>query len=152
MVTIETSRFGPVRIDPSRLIRFPHGLVGLPHWEYYALIQTSEDNGFLWLQSTQLPELAFVVCDPTVFLSDYRVKLKQEDRKELRLRAGKNAETLVICNKVDDKLTANLRGPLVINSEGLLGKQMVLSDRRYATRHAVMHLEVVKDVAAAKTA
>ncbi len=152
MVTIKTSRFGSVDIDPRTLIRFPQGLVGLPGWEYFTLIKTNPEDCFLWLQSTQLPELAFVVCEPSLFLSDYRVKVKVDDRKELRLRAGRNPEVLVICNKAGDALTANLCGPLVINAETLIGKQLVVSDRRFSTRHPLMQLEVKQHVLASKSA
>jgi flagellar assembly factor FliW len=52
----------------------------------------------------------------------------------------------VIVNKIEDTLTGNLQGPLVINSSTLTGKQLVLSDRRYSTRHPLMKLRDQKSV------
>jgi hypothetical protein len=46
----------------------------------------------------------------------------------------------VIVNKVDDLLTGNLQGPLVVNVETRQARQLVLSDRRYSTRHPLMRV------------
>ncbi len=37
-------------------------------------------------------------------------------------------------------LTGNLQGPLVINVATRVGKQLVLADKRYTTRHPMMRL------------
>jgi flagellar assembly factor FliW len=39
---------------------------------------------------------------------------------------------------VDGFLTANLQGPIVVGATSLLARQLVLSDRRYTTRHRLM--------------
>jgi flagellar assembly factor FliW len=41
---------------------------------------------------------------------------------------------------VDDLLTGTLQGPLVINVQTRAAKQLVLSDKRYSTRHPLMRL------------
>jgi flagellar assembly factor FliW len=153
MTTIQTVRFGEVEIDPAKLIRFSNGLVGLSDWKYYALIHPAPDGVCMWLQSTQAPDLAFVVCDPADFLPSYRPRLRRHDRADLRLQGGENAQLLVVCNRVDQDLTGNLQGPLAINTRLLLGKQLILSDRRFSTRHPLMRMDTVKEeVLAAKTA
>lgn len=34
-------------------------------------------------------------------------------------------------------MTANLQGPLVINTKKMLAKQLILSDGKYASRHYI---------------
>ncbi len=34
-----------------------------------------------------------------------------------------------------DKMTANLLGPIIINREDLIGKQVILNDSKYTTKH-----------------
>jgi len=93
---------------------------------------------FFWLQSADDPTLAFVVCDPLAFVPDYQVPIRRDDVEALQLADLTDCQVLVIVNKVGDQLTANLLGPLVIGAHSLLGKQLVLSDKRYSTRHVLM--------------
>src|SRR5690242_11894636 len=122
---IQTTRFGTLSIEDERIIEFPSGLLGFPEQAQYALIQTGEDNYF-WLQSVNDPNLAFVICDPSIFFRDYTVALRDEVTAEIELEDVGHAQTFVICNKVGDWLTGNLLGPLVVNVKNRRGVQVVL--------------------------
>jgi flagellar assembly factor FliW len=148
---IETSRFGPLEVDESRLIHFPKGILGFPDQHDYALIQTAENSVFYWLQSVDRPNLAFVVCDPRLFIPDYAAPVKQDDLAQIGLADPSAAQVFVIVNKVNTMLTGNLQGPLVVNVETREAKQLVLSDRRFATRHPLMTLPAPSE-AVSKTA
>ena len=143
---IETSRFGPLEVDEKRLIRFPRGILGFPDQTEYALIQTAEESGFYWLQAVARADLAFVVCDPRLFVPEYVAPVKLEDLSQIGLSDPSSAQVFAIVNKVDNVLTGNLQGPLVINVETREGKQLVLSDRRYSTRHPLMNLSPKPEV------
>jgi len=84
--------------------------------------------------------LAFVVCDPRLFVADYQVPIRREELEALGLDEATGAQVFVIVNKIDDLLTGNLQGPLVINVTTRQGKQLVLSDKRYSTRHPLMRI------------
>lgn len=135
---IETVRFGTIEIDDSRIIEFRDGVLGFPRHKRFALVQTNADPVFFWLQSVDDPQLAFVVCDPLAFVPDYQCPIKEDDRAALNIRDERDSQVLVIVNKVDGHLTGNLLGPLVIGASSLIGRQMVLSDKRYTTRHRLM--------------
>jgi len=137
---IETSRFGSIEVDETRLIRFPKGILGFLDRKDYALIQTTEDSGFYWLQSVDHADLAFVVCDPRLFVPDYVIPVKIEDLSQIGLRDPSKAQVFTIVNKVENMLTGNLQGPLVVNIENRQAKQLVLSDRRYSTRYPLTNL------------
>lgn len=144
---IDTRRFGALEVDGDRIITFEQGLLGFPERRRYALIQTSTDPVFFWLQSVEDPDLAFVVCDPLAFVPDYQVPIRRDDLEGLQIHELTDCQVLVIVNKVEDHLTANLLGPLVIGAQSLLGKQLVLSDKRYGTRHALVQKEATRAVA-----
>jgi flagellar assembly factor FliW len=137
---ISTSRFGQLEVDENRLITFEDGILGFPKQREYALIQTGEGSGFYWLQSVCTADLAFVVCDPRLFVADYQVPVKLEDLQTIDLTRPEDAQVFMIVNKVDDLLTGNLQGPLVVNVINRTGRQLVLSDKRYSTRHPLMRL------------
>ena len=138
---IETTRFGPLEVDGDRIITFKDGLLGFTQHQRFALIQTSTDPVFFWLQSADDPTLAFIVCDPLAFVPDYQVPIRRDDLENLQLSNLTDCQVLVIVNQVDGHLTGNLLGPLLVGAHSLLGKQMVLSDKRYSTRHVLIRVE-----------
>ncbi len=144
---IQTTRFGPIEVDDRRIMTFRDGLLGFPDRHRFALIQTSPDPVFFWMQSLEDPALAFVVCDPLAFVPEYQVPVRQDDVKALDLHDLHDCQVLVIINKVNGELTGNLLGPLVVGAHSLCAKQMVLSDKRYGTRYPLMPAESVEAVA-----
>ncbi len=139
-MTIQTSRFGPLEVNEERFITFEQGILGFPNQKQYALIQTGDNSGFYWLQAVDRAELAFVVCDPRLFVQDYRAPVKSEELTNLGVTDADQAQVFIIVNKIDKVLTGNLQGPLVINVKTHAARQLVLSDRKYSTRHPLMRL------------
>lgn len=137
---VNTSRFGPVEVDDNRLITFPKGLLGFPQHKQFVLIQPGGDSYFFWLQAVDTAELAFVVTDPSLFVTDYQVPLKAEQMEELGLNSLDEAQVFVIVNKRGTVLTGNLQGPLVIHTARRSGEQLVLADRRFHTRVPLLDL------------
>lgn len=138
---VRTTRFGIVEIDDDRIITFPKGLLGFSAYTRYCLLQPSDDAAFFWLQSVEEPSLAFVITDPGLFFPDYSAPIRPEQMDDLRLESLDDAQVFVIVNKVNDTLTANLQGPLVVNTLLRNGEQLVLADRRWTTRHHIMTIQ-----------
>ncbi|MEO1009323.1 MAG: flagellar assembly protein FliW [Planctomycetota bacterium] len=137
---VNTTRFGVVDIADDKVIRFPQGLLGFPDQQRYCLLEPGEDACFFWLQSLDEPSLAFVVTDPSLFFKDYEVPLRPEQAESLGIDKLEDAQIFVIVNKVNETLTANLQGPLLINTIAMAGEQLVLADKRWTTRHEVMQV------------
>jgi len=138
---VQTSRFGAVEVDAARVISFGRGILGFPKYKDYVLIEPEADSTFYWLQSVDAADLAFVVTDPLLFVPDYQVPLREETRQELNLKDLTEANVLVIVNKVGDMLTANLQGPLVIHAQTRAAAQIVISEKKYQTRHPILQLQ-----------
>ena len=157
-MNINTTRFGEIQVDQNRIIRFPKGLLGFPKYQDYVLIESGSPDepeaecNFWWLQSVDLPELAFVVTDPTLFVSSYKVPIHPEQMIGLGVKSIDEAQVFVIVNKRDNVLTGNLQGPLLINVAHRLGEQLVLSDRRFTTRVPLMELRAPAPAAAVAVA
>ncbi len=147
---IETTRFGRLTVDDERIITFPRGLLGFPDQTRFALIQTGEENYFFWLQAVNDPNLAFVVTDPSIFFKDYEVPVRDETQQDIELSDARFAQVFVICNKVDDWLTGNLLGPIVVNSQNRLATQVVLTEKKWTTRQPLLKLQA--EVPLAKSA
>lgn len=144
---IDTTRFGPIEVDDTRIITMVGGLLGFPQATRFALIQTGDENLFFWLQSVQDPDLAFVVCDPAIFLKDYtidQVPVREETRESLGIDAevdlAEVTQVFAICNRVGDWLTGNLLGPLVVNLANCQARQVVLTEKKWSTRQPLLKL------------
>lgn len=144
---IETTRFGTVTVADDRVIAFPKGLLGFPARTRFVLIESADqasaelaksDRYFWWLQSVDQPGLAFVVTDPSLFVRGYSVPVHAEQLAALGVASLEEAQVFVIVNKIDQTLTGNLQGPLVVNVRDRRGEQLVLSDRRFTTRVPLM--------------
>lgn len=137
---IQTTRFGTITIDPDHVITFPRGMLGMSDCVRFTLLQRHDPEPFYWLQSTDLPEVAFLVADPAYFFKDYHVSIREETQQDLDLTDEKDGQTLVICNRAGDWLTGNLLGPLVINTRTRTGRQIVLTDRKWTCRQPLLRL------------
>lgn len=137
---VRTTRFGVVEIAEDRVITFPKGLLGFGQMKRYCLLEPGNDACFFWLQSLDDPTLAFVVTDPSFFVPEYSVPFREEQMLGLNLARLEDAQVFVIVNKVDQQLTGNLQGPLVINTLTRTGEQVVLAEKRWTTRHPLVRV------------
>ncbi|MGQ0627552.1 MAG: flagellar assembly protein FliW [Phycisphaerales bacterium] len=137
---VRTTRFGTVEIAEDRVIEFPKGLLGFASCTRFCLLKPSEEACFHWMQSLDDPGLAFVVTDPLLFVPDFTVPIRPEQMSELKLRRTEDAKVMVIVNKVEQTLTGNLQGPIVINVDSRVAEQFVLAEKRWTTRHPLVKL------------
>ena len=138
---IQTTRFGVVSVRDDQVYTFPHGLIGFPDHNRFALLPAAGDGGFYWLQSADDPELAFALADPGNFFKDYQVVIREETEQELHLNDSSQARLLVICNKVGEWLTGNLLGPIVLNTVTCLAQQLVLTEKKWTCRQPLVKLQ-----------
>lgn len=152
VMKIQTTRFGELDIDGSRTLLFEKGLLGFAEHKEYVLLEAGDEGEtptFWWLQSVDKPDLAFVVTDPSLFVSTYRVPIHAQQMAALEIDSIDDAQVLVIVNKRGQVLTGNLQGPLVINMHTRRAEQLVLSDRRFTTRVPLVELPAEQPAAMA---
>ena len=135
---IATRRFGTIEIQEDQVIYVPSGLIGFPNQRRYIFVEHRKGSPFVWFQSVDDEDLAFVLIDPLLFQPDYEIKISPEDRSALELSDScEGLQTMVIVTiKTGEKaeVTANLLGPLLINSHKKLARQIILYQFPYSTR------------------
>ena len=136
---VETKAFGPMEVDEKQKVTIPSGLLGFEDYTEYVLLD-SENPMFLWLQSVDEKEIAFVLINPFLFRNDYEANISNEDLAEIGITSSDNALVFVIVTipQDDSPMTANLQGPLIINKENKTGMQAILSDAKWKTTHDIM--------------
>lgn len=137
VIAAESTRFGKLEIPASKVIRLQGGLLGFPNSQRFALLDHDKDSPFKWLQSLDEGELAVPVCDPRVFFPEYHIRIKRDELATLRVKSAEELVILVVLNLRADPadMTANLQGPIIIHAERLIGRQVVLKDAPFSTRH-----------------
>ena len=136
MASFRSTRFGRFHIDDGAALRFPGGVAGLSHLEWFAILKRRADSVFLWLQSLDDPDVALPIVLPWAFHWDYEIELPDAD---LRLLGVSSADQLSIYCLVDvgDEMrsaTVDLAAPLVINDETHVGRQLRHAGGGYSSR------------------
>lgn len=141
---ITSSRFGEIEINDEQQIFFKEGLLGFENLKNFVLLPVNNSMIFTWLQSTEEGEIAFLLADPFMFFPGYEVELDESIREDLQIDAAKDVviQAIVTIPEAGVKdMTANLLGPLVINVNDRIGKQTVLTQTNYTTRHKLFEPE-----------
>jgi flagellar assembly factor FliW len=136
---IATKAYGLIDVDERQKIVFPNGLFGFEKLKDYLLLD-AERQPFYWLQSMDAEEVAFVLVNPFLFRPDYEVNVSNEEVDGIGIRSPEKALIFSIVTIPSDgsPMTANLQGPLIINRDTRMGKQAVLTDDRWKTKHDIM--------------
>lgn len=132
-----STRFGSFEVSEGSIVRFPSGLLGFPEQQRYVILDHDTEAPFKWLQSVDEPGLAFVLMDPATFHPDYHIEVPADALAEIKEGQRDDLALVVILTIPSDdpgRITANLRGPLLISHTTKLGKQLVLSEE-FPTRH-----------------
>jgi flagellar assembly factor FliW len=141
---IETTRFGFLHVREDQVIDVPSGILGFPEDKRYLLFNHQEGSPFWWFQSLDHGALAFVLIDPFLMMPDYELEMSTEDTAMLQLEKGEEGlkeiqpMAIVSISRGEPKvITANLLGPVVINLDKRVARQVVLDRHDYSHRFPV---------------
>ncbi|MFZ1685691.1 MAG: flagellar assembly protein FliW [Candidatus Zixiibacteriota bacterium] len=137
MSKVTTLRFGTVDVPDEKLITMERPILGFENLTSFCLVDVPQLAPFLWLQSTEDPSAAFLVVNPCVFYPSYHIEINPKEIAELRVALPQSIETYVIVTLAEDpsQTSVNLQGPILVNTENNLAKQLVLVNSQYQVRH-----------------
>ncbi len=140
MLKVKTTRFGEIEVNPKDILEMPSGLIGFPELKRYVLLDHDQDSPFKWLQSLDDGSMAFVLINPLLFKPDYTVEVSEAEVADLDLKNEEDAVISVIITMPSNpqNMTANLKAPLVFNMINRKGRQLILNNPDYTTRHNIM--------------
>jgi len=135
-----TARFGEINFKEAEVINFPKGILGFSQLTRYVILEKEEIVPFKWIQSVEDPNVAFVIMNPVQFFPNYKLEINEKELEELNYSNSRDLIAYVIVNIPQDisLASADLLGPLVINSKKRLAKQAVMPESPYTTRHYLM--------------
>ena len=118
-------------------IRFRRGLPGFPGDRAFSLLRWGTGGGlYSLLVDPADPAVRFLVVPPGLFFPSYEIELDDATVAQLGIETADEALLLVIVTVGErpEDATANLLGPIVINTSRREGLQLVLPDSQWGTR------------------
>ena len=97
----------------------------------FTLIFDEEKRGkIMWLQSLDEPQFAMPVVDPAGICADYNPTVNDELLTPLGQFSEESLFVLVTIRVPSDitRMTINLKGPIIINTDNLRGEQIIVED------------------------
>ncbi len=146
---IETTRFGSLSAGAHKTLTFPDGLPGFEGCRLFTVLphhmaEGGKGSPFVWLQSLERGELAFLAIEPHSVFPDYAPRVPRAELEGLSF--AEDAVPRLYCLLTvppgnPSGITANLMAPILINSSACLAKQVVLNTDQYGLRHRLIPAE-----------
>ncbi len=140
---IITKLFGEIEVDEDKMINFPRGIIGFPDLTDFLLVHDSEsEGGIRWMQSIQEPAFAMPVIDPLIVMPDYNPSIEDDLLQPLGNITDENTLVLVTITVPHDleKMTVNLKAPIVINGENRKANQIITEDEQYLVKFPIYEI------------
>lgn len=132
---IITKARGKIEISEDSLLTIPEGLFGFEDYTKFALIE-SEYDPFLWLQSVEEPNVAFLIVDPFLISTEYETDIDDASLAKIGITKPEDIIIMTIVTVPQDgsHITANFQGPIVINKQNRKCMQAILTDTKWSTK------------------
>jgi len=127
-------------LKESLIVEFKDGIYGFNNLTEFVFYKTDDENSPITImQSTQNPNINFLVIPPTLIEPDYEVELDSFDIEDMKITSEKEVVVLAILTVIQDKqyISANLKSPIIFSLKSKLGKQIIFDDSKYRTKHIV---------------
>lgn len=142
---IATKIFGNIDISDDKIIEFPKGIIGFENCNHFVLMHGDEEGRehlIKWLQSVEDGDLAFPVIDPLKINENYNPVVEEELLKEIGTFEPDDLFVLTVATVPKDveKMTVNLKAPVIINTATMKGIQLIVDNEEYSVRQSVYNL------------
>lgn len=123
-----TRDFGEVDVNEYDIIKFEQAIFGFENYTNFIMLYDNDFNGeYAWLQSTQEPDLCFIIANPLLTINNYKPDCSKEAEKIIG--PGEYEYWLIMVIKDDFKeSTVNLKSPVIINLKNNKAMQIILED------------------------
>lgn len=138
----ETKFFGTIDIDDDKIITFPMGIIGFDNLKKFALIYDSErkeKSKISWLQSMEEPLMVMPVINPIDFVDEYNPIIEDELMKTIGNPSDEDLLILTSMSIPSDltKMTANFKGPFIINTVDRTAMQVIVENEDYPVKYNI---------------
>lgn len=144
MTKVENTGPQKLPVKPENIITLPLGLLGFEPVKKFVLLTLPGEEPFLWLQMLDNRNQGFVVVPPATVAPTYAPDIVQQDIEFLGIQSAADAIVLnIVTIRSNGETTINLKGPLVINRNTLVGKQCIPANvASFNLQHVIQPISV----------
>ncbi|MCR5785749.1 MAG: flagellar assembly protein FliW [Eubacterium sp.] len=133
---VNTRLFGEIEIADEKIISFEDGVIGFPEFKKFTLIYDEEKKekegavSIIWLQSLDDEVFALPIMNPLIVSPDYNPHIEDEYLLPLGELNEVNTMayvTVTIPSEIE-KISVNLRAPIIINADTRKGAQIIVEE------------------------
>ncbi|MFZ0389607.1 MAG: flagellar assembly protein FliW [Calditrichia bacterium] len=125
---VVTQQFGELEIPENYVINFPSGIIGFEDCKQFVVIDDEDYEPFRWLISLDRKEFGFPVLNPFSLIPDYQKEFPERLMKLIKSqKGGLEVFNVVTLKGEEQKMTLNLKGPIIIDYQKREGKQIILT-------------------------
>ncbi|MFB5266727.1 flagellar assembly protein FliW [Paenibacillus enshidis] len=119
----------------QNIFHFPKGLPGFE--ELHEFYLQAHNELFSLLSAVDQPAVSFITVNPFDFHANYEFELSDDTIEELGIQNESQVAVrcIVTWHSQQSLTTVNLLAPIIFNTETRTGKQVVLQNTNYATKH-----------------
>ena len=142
---LNTRYHGKKEYTEEDIIFFRKGLPGFENCTKFILFTLESNDTFSILHSIEDVSLGLVLVSPFHIMKGYEFELLDDKQKELQIEDEKD---IIVMNTVNinsklEKVTTNLKAPIIINIKSKLGEQIILANEKYSLKHPIFKLETL---------
>ena len=142
MVTAACPEIDPATSANADAISFPDGIPGFESCRRFVLLASEGLAPLQRIDAIDGPAASFLCIDPSRVMPGYVCRPTPGDLQ--RLEATETTRLLwlaLVTVEPNGTVAANLRAPLAINPERMIGRQVLPNDSSYAIRHLLLRAE-----------
>jgi flagellar assembly factor FliW len=138
-IVIESPVLGSIHVEQGDIYSFPHGIPGFEEHKQFVIVQPDPATPFAYLQSTEQSELVLLVTNPFLFYPSYDFEVPDQFAEELRIENREDVAVWCVVTVPEqmEQATVNLLAPILVSVRARVGRQTILTNTVYTTKHAL---------------
>lgn len=122
-----------INYEEKEIITFENGIFGFESLRNFIIIPVEGNELFSILHSIEDDNVEIVIVSPFDFKDDYEFKLSNQCIEKLNIKEEKDVlvYTTTTLNSDINKITTNLKAPIIINVCNNLAMQIIIDNDKY---------------------
>ena len=135
---LNSKHHGVINYSEEDIIFFKNGLLGFEDLKKFIVFPLKDNDNFSIIHSIE-EDLGIILISPFMVKEDYEFKLEENILEELKIKQPNEVivYTTVTLNSNIEKITTNLKAPIVINRFSKLGKQIIIDNESYKIKEPI---------------
>jgi len=146
-IVIESPVLGSIRVEQGDIYSFPHGIPGFEEHKQFIIVQPDPATPFAYFQSMDQSELVLLVTNPFLFYPSYDFEVPDPLAEDLRIENREDVAVWCVVTVPEqmERATVNLLAPIIVNVNARIGRQTILTNTVYLTKHALFDADKSSD-------